>query len=249
MHVAMRTFLYIILIVVTAARCTQPSLTAEEIIARSVEAHGGDALSNWQSIVIKGEAVMQDLGNSIRSEYIISAEKPEKVRVDIDLTKFERGRQIFTYFYNNGIGWMQYNLSPSYRSEYTQIHKHYLDHCYGIAYYAENSDLSLLSEKRLNGKKVYKVCAVAESDTAMLYIDKETFYFVGEEYRDTRGLVKCIFGDFENFGQAVYPTSVKQKIAGDNRPELEVTYKTVEHNVLFESWMFEEDMPKTAQVK
>ena len=228
--------------------CSKQPETAEEIVASSLKAHGGSALSDWKSTVITGDAEVMDI-HLIRSEYKILAEKPDKVRMEIDQTKFERGRQLFSYIYNNGIGWMHRNLIPFYSPAYAKIHKRYYDHCFGIAYYSEDAAVFLKPEEKIEDKNVYVLGAVIDSDTSTIYIDNDTFYFIREQYKDVRGTITRTYSEFQKFGKAVFPTKVIESIKGRREQELEIKYSDIKFNVPVEAWMFEEDMPKSEDSK
>ena len=92
---------FIVCIYVTFfAGCSQPDLEdPQEIIARSLKKHGSEALANWETMVIKGEVFQDDVGHTFRGEYLQYAQKPDKLRIDRNLTKFERGRLFYTYIY------------------------------------------------------------------------------------------------------------------------------------------------------
>jgi len=238
-----------LLLFVTVLFCfsafTQPPLTVEEIIARSVKAHGGDALSNWKTMVIKGEGQYPDVGKMFRTEHIVYAEKPGKVRVERDLTKFEHGRLFYTFFYNNGVGWSQASLMPRYGAQFVSF-KRYLDQCDGIAYYAENAAFTQKPDEELNGKPVYVIDAVIKSDTTSLYIDKTSFYFLQEKYKSRNNTITRTFSDFKKFGKVNFSTTIVET-STSRRGEMVLNYKlnTIEYNVPIESWLFEEDMPKS----
>lgn len=219
--------------------------SAEELVALSIEAHGGDALTGWNTMIIKGETEYPDLGKLFRAEYLVYAEAGNKVRVEQDLTKFERGRLFFTSIYNDGTGWMQRNLKPAYNDRFSRDFKRNLSLCCGIKYYADNYDLTMLEDEQLDGRDVYVLSATTETDTTKLFIDKKDFYLVREEYpRKTR-----IYSDFKDYGDLVLPAKTVDVIVRQDTMRLTTHYNTVEFDVPIESWMFTEDMPKTAVVK
>lgn len=238
-------FMICLSILFCVSYCSKTPETAEEIVARSLKAHGGGALSDWKSIIITGEAEIEDVVLKLRSEYKILAEKPDKVRMEIDQTKFERGRQLFAYIYNNGKGWMHRNLIPFYSPAYEKIHKRYYTHCFGIAYYSENASLFLKPEEKIEDKDVYVLGAVTDSDTSIISIDKNKFHFVREQYKDARGTVTRTYSEFKKIGKAVYPTKVLESIKGRTEREVEIKYNDIKFNLPIEAWMFEEDMPET----
>ena len=59
----------------SAPAAAQP--TAAEIVARSVAAHGGDALTSWQTLKITGTVVMQD-GIAYTGAYTLLAKAPDR---------------------------------------------------------------------------------------------------------------------------------------------------------------------------
>jgi len=247
------------LILVAAAGCSrapQPQ-SAEEILSLSVAAHGGEALSNWKTMTVRGTVVMND-GIPYTAAYLLWAEKPGKLRVEQDMTA-DRGRLFYEYFLNNGTAWRRNNLIPS-RGSVQQMNS-ILNRCDGIAYYAHNAD-TLIREKdavvtwdedagnrwtketKTATRQAYVVTAVIGSDTIELSIDKENFYFLQESSGNTRR----IFWHFRKFGVVVLPGAVHE-ITATRRGErmTPYTYETVIYNEPIEEWLFEEDMPKTAR--
>ncbi|RPJ83004.1 MAG: hypothetical protein EHM13_08210, partial [Acidobacteria bacterium] len=78
-----------------AVACSRTPKTAEDVIERSVRAHGGDRLSNWKTITIDGTVEMQD-GITYHAAYKVQAKSPGKLRVEHDLTA-DRGRRFDEY--------------------------------------------------------------------------------------------------------------------------------------------------------
>jgi len=241
----LNTFYYVLFYLLFALLfivCSQPPIEdPSEILSRSVEKHGSEALSNWETMVVKGEVVQEDIG-FFRGEYLQYAQKPDKFRAERDLTKFERGRLFYTYIYNNGVGWMQTNLMPSYREQYSKAFKRWLDRCDGIAYYAQNAEkLEKKPDEKVNGKDAYVVSAIIDTDTTTLYIDKKNFHFVQDVYKN----VTRIYSEFKKFGETIHATEIKEiQTRGENTSEVSFKYNTIEYNVPIEQWIFEEDMPK-----
>ena len=114
----------------SAPAAAQP--TAAEIVARSVKAHGGDALTSWQTLKITGTVVMQD-GIAYTGAYTLLAKAPDRLRVEHDATA-DRGRAFYDYFLNGGVAWSRRNLIPG-TLEVDRIQR-WMDQCYGIAFYA-----------------------------------------------------------------------------------------------------------------
>ena len=86
------------LLIFSMTCCSQAPQTAEEILARSAASHGGEALSRWETLTIKGTVVMND-GVDFDAGYLLFAEKPGKLRVERDMTA-DKGRLFYEYFMN-----------------------------------------------------------------------------------------------------------------------------------------------------
>lgn len=223
-----------------AAACGPPPKTADEVVAASLSAHGARALTNWNTMVIKGEVNRKDGRLWFRGEYIVYAQKPDKLRIETDLTKFERGRYFFSEIYNNGKGWIIQNLVPSYRDGLAERYKAKLDRCDGIAFYSDNADrFQLFGEETVETRPAYVVEATLGEETAKLYIDKESFYLLKEIY----GNVTLVYSDFKRFGNTVRATSVRETTEGQRTVEIDYTYHTVEIDVPIDPALFEEEMP------
>jgi len=223
--------------------CTQPSLEdPKEIISRSVEKHGGETLCDWETMVINGEVFQEDVGKVYRGEYILYVQKPDKLREERDLTKFEHGRLFYSYIYNAGQGWVLTNLIPRYSKQYGKTFKRWLDRCDGITYYANEADtLIKKQEEKVNGKNTYVISAVIESDTTTLYIDKKDFYLIQDVYKN----VKRLYSNFKEFGNTVYATDITEiQTFGERTSEVRFKYNTIEFDVPIDQSLFEEDMPK-----
>lgn len=235
-------FFIVFLFIINTAGCSQEPTTAGDIIAKSVERHGGEALTDWETMVIEGEVNQRDNRLRFRGEYLLFARKPDKLRIERDLTKYERGRYFFTYIYNNGVGWSIRNLIPSYSGRYAEQYKRWLDKCDGIAYYAQNAEALILKpEETVNGKPAYVITAAVGNDSTNLYIDKKSFYLVQETY----GSVKRVFSDFKKFGKTVHAARIDE-ITTSRRSANEdnFIYYSIEYNVPIDPLLFEEDMPR-----
>ena len=102
------------------AGCSQPPpQTAQEVLERSFAAQGGDSLTQWNTLTIKGTVV------------ILLVDKPDKLRLEQDMTA-DRGRLFYEYFLNSGVAWSRTNLIP--RPGDLKQMKRLLNQCDGIAY-------------------------------------------------------------------------------------------------------------------
>jgi hypothetical protein len=239
----------------TAAACSLlPPRTAAAIVARSVEAHGGDKLAGWQTLTLTGTVEMQD-GITYNAAYLVQAKPPGQIRVEQDLTA-DRGRAFYEYFLNHGVAWSRRNLVPG-RADVKRLQR-WMNQCYGIAYYAGHAkSMSLKPDGAVEWKtrdggegapwRVVDatpawVVSVTTDDgaTADLFIDKKSFYLLQESTPDGRRQ----FRDFTAFEGVVWPTRVLE-ITRNQKAEVYTpyTYTDVKYNRPIEDWVFAEDMP------
>jgi outer membrane lipoprotein-sorting protein len=234
-----KTLLAIVSCSLVVVACSSPK-TADEIIAESVRAHGGDALSHWETMLVHGGVYLKEGRVWYNGEYIIYAQKPDKIRMETDLTKFERGRYFYSEILNDDKAWMIRNLLPSYREEYAARYKAKLNRCDGIAYYAENADsFSLMQEDVVGDRAAFVIEATLGERKAKLYIDQENFLLLKEEYDN----VTLLYSDFKELGGAVRAGKIVETTTGNRTVEITYTYNTVDIDVDIEPELFVEEMP------
>jgi hypothetical protein len=225
------------ILVVTGCSSTK---SADEIVAESVRAHGGDALTDWRTMVVRGEVNQKDGRLWFRGEYIIYAQKPDKIRMETDLTKFERGRYFYSEILNGDKGWTVRNLLPVYRDEFAGRYKAKLARCDGIGFYAANADsLALIREDEVEGQAVFVIEATLGERSATLTIDQENSLLLKEEYED----VTLVYSEFKELGGAVRASKIHEITTGNRTVEITYTYNSVEIDVEIEPLLFEEEMP------
>lgn len=235
--------------------CSPPAAqTAQDIVARSVAAHGGDRLSEWKTMKIRGTLEMFD-GVTFQAAYLLLAEAPGKLRIEEDMTADKGGRIFYEYFLNDGVAWSRRNLLPG-KADAAEIERR-LNQCYGIAFYGRHADsLEKAADARVewlekdpdsgeyksvDSKPAYVIEATVGKTKTRLYIDKENFCFLEEE----TGSVKRLFRDFKDFGGAVHPTRILEISQGPRGEQITpYTYTSVEYDVPIEEWLFTEDMPE-----
>lgn len=230
-----------------------PPRTAEDVIARSVKAHGGEKLTKWQTLTITGTVEMQD-GILYNAAYLVLAKVPGKLRVEQDMTA-DRGRIFNEYFMNDGVTWSRRNLVPG-RVDIKRMQR-WMDQCYGIAYYAGHAKSMTLKPdgtvewktrvgneasawKLVDTTPAYVVTVTTGEGTADLFIDKKTFYLLQETAPD----VRRVFRDFTTFEGVVWPTRILE-ITRTQKTEVltPYVYTDVKYNTPIEDWRFTEDMP------
>ena len=234
----------------SAPALAQP--TAAEIVAQSVKAHGGDALTSWQTLKITGTVVMQD-GIAYTGAYTLLAKAPDRLRVEHDATA-DRGRAFYDYVLNGGVAWSRRNLIPG-ALEVDRIQR-WMDQCYGIAFYARPGvalerlpDAGLVWPPQVGAgaaapaetRKVWVVAATVGPERRELSIDQETARLLQEVTpQSTR-----VYWDFKTFDGMVMPTrilEITKTRQGESRTPF--TWIDVKRNLPIEDWRFTEDMPK-----
>jgi hypothetical protein len=234
----------------------QSDLSPKEILARSVRAHGGDRLTTWKTMTIKGTVDMSD-GVNFRAQYLLFADASGKLRVEKDMTVARGGRLFYEYFLNAGVAWSRRNLIPE-RGNLEEM-KRWMNQCYGIAYYAgkaeslirkedaavqwrERTDLQSNNYRIVATRPAYVISATIGKETTDLYIDKDTYYFLQE----AAGRSRRVFWDFKKFGDVTLPSRLLEITGSTQREQITpYTYDTVKFNVPIDDWLFTEDMPKS----
>jgi hypothetical protein len=228
--------------------------TAADIVARSVQAHGGEALTSWQTLKITGTVVMQD-GIAYTGAYTLLAKAPDRLRVEHDATA-DRGRAFYEYFLNGGVAWSRRNLIPG-ALEVDRIQR-WMDQCYGVAFYARPGvTLELMPDADLpwppetspgagpavpaSKRKVRVVAATVGGERRELSVDEETGRFLQE----VTPQITRVHWDFRPFGGMLMPTRILEIVKtrqGETRTPF--TWTDVKRNVPIEDWRFAEDMPR-----
>jgi len=232
----------------SAPAMAQPS--AADIVARSVQAHGGEALTSWQTLKITGTVVMQD-GIAYTGAYTLLAKAPDRLRVEHDATA-DRGRAFYDYVLNGGVAWSRRNLIPG-TLDVDRIQR-WLDQCYGIAFYARPGvTLELMPEGSIDWpppaspagpgspRKVWVIAATVGTERRYLSIDQETNRLLLEA--TPQG--SRYYWDFKAFEGMVVPGRILE-IVKTRQGETRTPYSwtDVKRNLPIEDWRFTEDMPR-----
>ena len=230
--------------------------TAAEIVGRSVQAHGGDALTSWQTLKITGTVVMQD-GIAYTGAYTLLARAPDRLRVEHDAT-VDRGRAFYEYFLNGGVAWSRRNLVPG-TLEVDRIQR-WMDQCFGIAFYARPGvTLERLPDAGLawppqmgpgaapaaaapgETRRVWVVAAIVGTERRELHIDQET----GRLLQEVTPQATRVYWDFNVFDGMLMPTRILEITkTRQGQTQTPYTWTGVKRNVPVEDWRFTEDMPR-----
>ncbi|MCX6551465.1 MAG: hypothetical protein NTY02_10745 [Acidobacteria bacterium] len=247
----------LVLLLAGAGACSRAPKTAAEVVARSVDAHGGAKLTAWKTMTAKGRVRMQD-GIAYNAAYLLYARPPGQLRVEHDLTA-DRGRAFSEYFLSDGVAWIRRNLVVS--SYDTARAQRLLDQCYGIAFYQRNGTaLALRGDEDVvwpavegwdpkalpPARRAWTIGVMVGKEARTIFIDKETFLLLKEiSPAGTR-----YYADVKSFGGVMVPTRVLDVTkARDRESQTPFTIETVAFDVAIEAGLFTEDMPKAAQRK
>jgi hypothetical protein len=232
---------------------SRPAETAQDILARSIQAHGGDRLTTWKTMVVEGTIDVVD-GVTYHAAYRLWAEKPGKLRVEHDLTA-DRGRRFDQYFLNGGVSWVRRSLIvgavPVARMQ------RWFDQCSFVASYAAHSAAFALqpnavvewqappvagstAARVVERHPAFVLHATIDGAAVDLYIDKERFFLLQEVTPDGRR----VFSGFTNFAGRLLPTKINEYARGRQGETLTpIVWKTVKYDVPVAEWLFEEDKP------
>jgi hypothetical protein len=222
---------------VAIAPASRPAETAQDILARSIQAHGGERLTAWKTMVVEGTIDVVD-GVTYHAAYRLWAEKPGKLRVEHDLTA-DRGRRFDQYFLNGGISWVRRSLIvgtvPVARMQ------RWFDQCAFVASYAAHSAaFALAPDAVVENVPAFVLHATIDGAAVDLYIDKERFFLLQEVTPDGRR----VFSGFTNFAGRLLPTKINEYARSRQGETLTpILWKTVKYDVPIEQWLFEEDKP------
>lgn len=232
--------------------CQRAPRSAQDVLARSLRAHGGDRAGAWKTLTVRGHVEMQD-GITYNAAFLLQAKAPGKLRVEQDMTA-DRGRIFHDLFLDEGVAWSRRNLVVG-RGNTRQMHR-WLRHARGVSYYASKStSLELKPEgsvewkARAEGSRdysvveerpAYVVAARIDDEEVVLSFDKETFHLLQEAWPEGRR----VYHDFKTFDGMVFPTRVLEITRSRQRETiLPYVYESVTLDDPIEDWVFTEDKP------
>jgi hypothetical protein len=239
-----------------AAGPAQTPGSGQAIIGQAIAAHGGDKLTAWRTLTVKGTVRMRD-GISYNAAFTLRAAKPGRVRVDQDMTA-DQGRLFFEYFLHDGVAWMRRNLVVStYDAKRMQ---RWLAHTDGVAAYAGQAAQAVVKEETdviwppdpeqperplPSARRAIRV-VISPGDAAgvEILIDTQSHYLLGEVLGGTTRL----YADFKPLGGVVWPTRILEIAKGRQGDTLTpFTYTSAVYNSPIEDWVFTEDKPAVAK--
>lgn len=207
-------------------------LTAEEIVAKNVEARGG--LEAWRDVeTVKMEGSME-LGEGATAPLTLEFKRPSKVRV-----QFEVQGRMGVQGFDGETGWALVSageggairLSPEQSQE---LVKQADFEGQLIGYQEKGYDLRLIGTDTVDDRKVYAVELEGEGGEATRYdIDAETFLEVRQSLRrsiENREVeISVRLSDYRKVGDLLIPYRVEQSLSIAPAPQV-IRLKSVELN-------------------
>jgi hypothetical protein len=232
--------------------CSRAPKTADEVVERSIAAHGGPALTEWRTLTMRGRIRMQD-GITYNAGYLLLARAPDKLRVEHDMTR-DRGRLFYEYFMNGRATWSRANLVTG--SGNPKQLQRWLLQSLGPAQLRRGavSGLTLKPDgvaewrepdgkawRATDPRPAYLVSYARDGEPCQVAVDKETHYLLAEDWPGGRRLYR----GFRRFGAVTVATRIVEITKGRQADTVTaITLESVVHNEPIEDWLFTEDMPK-----
>lgn len=230
--------LFALLIAMTAllAVPAMAEMTADEIIAKHIEASGGEAAMHAiKSMYMKGSMFMQGMP----FEMEVFAVPPANSFVAVSSNKVVLGGAgtNATQAWSTQMG-TTYILEGKQKDEA----KKQADQFTFLDYKKKGSTAKYLGEDMVKGAKAYKVELVtAAHDTSLYFIDATTYYLV----REKSAMVTSSFTNHKKVGDLVFPTKLTTQMeAGGQSMQQMITIDSIAVNVPIADSLFV--MPKNA---
>jgi hypothetical protein len=219
---------------------------AKDIIARSVDAAGGEAkLTGWTGRIDKGHMKAEWPGwGELHANYTRWIQKPDYLKIDQDFTAFDHPF-FFTYYYNKGEVWAVVNLGVRQNERYTQRITKTMKTIDGLPYYLAACDTFYLvtdaaDDSLVTASAVDRVGVVDRGDTVVFDIDKKT-HLVVRRIEDG-GATQVLYDDYRDTKGGKLPFRTRM-YSGDGRRE-EVIFDEYAIDPKIDPAVFEEFRPK-----
>ncbi|MDX1980612.1 MAG: hypothetical protein SFV51_10110 [Bryobacteraceae bacterium] len=215
-------------------------LTADQIVARHVEAMGGAAkLKSIQSLTIRGKGTM---GGQMETTTVTHAKRPAMFKLEMNAM----GRT-FVQAFDGTVAWrvnpMQGATAPQRMNE-TETQEIIANAEFNgalVDYKAKGHAIELLGREEVNGRPAYKLRVARKSGRlSHTWVDAATFLVVknattrmqmGREIE-----VESFPGDFRKVDGVLFPFTTESKAGG--RPLMSMTVESVEVNPKIDDAVF-----------
>ncbi|MFP5288500.1 MAG: LolA family protein [Thermoanaerobaculia bacterium] len=223
--------------------------TADEIIAKNIEAKGGLAkLKSIQTMRISGKMQM---GPGMEAPMVIETSRPNKMRVEFTFQGMT-GIQA----YDGKTGWMVMPFmgkkDPETMSgdDLKQVEDQADIDGPLVDYKEKGHQVEYLGKGEVEGTPVHKIKVTKKNgDVATIYLDAESFLEIKAEGKtrlrgqDIEG--ETAFGDYKEVSGMVFAHSIQSKMKGGPGPGQTITFEKIEINPEIPANRF--DMPAKAE--
>ena len=223
--------------------------TADEIIAKNIEAKGGlEKLKAIQTMRISGKMMM---GPGMEAPMVIETARPNKMRVEF-VFQGMTGIQA----YDGKTGWMVMPFmgkkDPEQMSgdDLKQVEDQADIDGPLVDYKEKGNQVEYLGKGEVEGTPVHKLKVTKKNgDVATLYLDADSYLEIKAEGKTKiRGQEiegETTFGDYKEVGGMVFAHSIQSKMKGAPGPGQTITFEKIEINPEIAASRF--DMPAKAE--
>ncbi len=208
--------------------------TADEIIAKNIEAKGGlDKLKGVQTMRISGKMMM---GPGMEAPMVIEMARPKKMRMEFTFQGMT-GIQA----YNGSTGWMvmpfmgKTEPEPIPEDALKQFEEQADIDGALVDYKAKGNQVEFLGKGDVEGTPAYKLKVTKKNgDISTLYLDADSYLEIKAEGKtniqgqDIEG--ETTFGDYKEVGGLVMAHSIQSKVKGGQGPGQTITFEKIEIN-------------------
>jgi outer membrane lipoprotein-sorting protein len=217
----------------TAAWAEEPK-TADELIAKNVEAKGGmDKLKAVKSIRISGKMMV---GPGMEAPMVIEMARPHKVRMEFTFQGMT-GIQA----YDGASGWSvmpfmgKKDPEPMSADDLKQAEDQADIDGPLVDYKEKGNQVEFLGKDEIEGTPVYKLKVTKKNgDVQTLYLDADSFLEIKAEGKSkVRGQEiegETTFGDYKEEGGLIMAHSIQSKMKGGQGPGQTITFEKIEIN-------------------
>ena len=201
--------------------------TADEIIAKNLEARGGkDKIQSTQAVRITGKMTM---GPGMEAPFTMEWKNPNRVRVE-----FTVGGQTGVQAFDGTTAWMHMPFMgkaepETMPAEQTADMEQQADFAGPLVdYQAKGHQVALVGKRDVEGTEVYDLLITLKNGDVMHeLIDAETFLTIQQERRAKQGDqeidVETSLGSYKEVGGLVLPHSIQSKMKGAQGPAQAMT--------------------------
>ncbi len=230
--------------------------TADEIIAKNIEAKGGlDKIKGVQSMRITGKMMV---GPGMEAPMVIETARPHKVRMEFTFQGMT-GIQA----YDGKAGWSvmpfmgKKDPEPMSADDLKQAEEQADMDGPLVDYKEKGHTVEYLGKDEIEGTPVYKLKITKKNgDIQTLYLDADSYLEIKAEGKTkVRGQEiegETTFGDYKEVGGLVLAHSIQSKMKGGQGPGQTITFEKIEVNPEIAASRFEmpakpADTPKPAE--